>query len=60
MVYRSLLHRLDPERVLVLAIPQDALESVFEDALGEVLIEDSVLRLFSFDPEREEIVEWLP
>jgi hypothetical protein len=60
MVYRSLLRRLDPERSLVLAVPQETLETVFEDALGEVLLEDSVLRLFSFDSKREEIVEWLP
>jgi hypothetical protein len=60
VVYRSLLRRLDPERVLVLAVPQEALESIFEDELGEVLLEDSVLRVFSFDPENEEIVQWLP
>lgn len=60
MVYRSLLRRLDPERILVLAVPQEALETVFEDALGEILLEDSILRVFSFDSEREEIVEWLP
>lgn len=60
MVYRSLLRRLDPERSLVLAVPQEALETVFEDALGEILLEDSILRVFSFDSEREEIVEWLP
>lgn len=60
MLYRALLRRSDPERILVLAIPQEALESVFEDALGEVLLEDSVLRLLSFDSEQEEIVQWLP
>jgi hypothetical protein len=58
VVYRSLLKRTDPERSLVLAIPQEALEEVFDDALGEILLEDSVLKMFSFDPIREEIVEW--
>ncbi len=58
VVYRSLLKRTDPERSLILAIPQEALEAVFDDALGEILLEDSVLKMFSFDPIREEIVEW--
>jgi hypothetical protein len=33
---------------------------VFTDALGEILIDDQVLRVVTFDPTKQEIVRWIP
>lgn len=52
--------RSDSDRVLYLALPETARRNVFEKEAGQVMLEDGVVRLFSFDPEREAIVQWMP
>ncbi|MDQ2686416.1 MAG: fatty-acid oxidation protein subunit alpha [Armatimonadota bacterium] len=60
VLYARLLARQDAERTLYLAIPERARRSVFEEEAGQVLLEDGIVRLFSFDPELEVIVQWTP
>ena len=60
VLYAHLLRRSDPERVLYLALPETARRSVFEEEAGQVMLEDGVVRLFSFDPAQEVIVQWTP
>lgn len=60
MLYAHLLMRSDPSRVLYLAVPELARRNVFEEEAGQVMLEDGVVRLFSFDPEQERIVQWMP
>jgi hypothetical protein len=59
LLYRSLLERRDPGRVLYLAIPRDAFQGVFSSTLGLVAREDYRLSLAVFDPAKEEFIEWL-
>ena len=35
-------------------------KTLFEEEAGQTLIEDGVIRLFSFDYEQEVIVKWIP
>ena len=35
-------------------------KSVFEEEAGQVLIEDRIIRLLTFDVNREEIIKWIP
>jgi hypothetical protein len=60
VLYDHLLTRYDPERVLYLAVPEAVRVSIFEEEAGAVLIEDRVLRLFTFSPNQEVIVQWIP
>ena len=60
VLYERLLSRYDPTRKLYLAVPDAIRKSVFEEEAGIVLLEDQILRLFTFSPEQEEIVTWLP
>jgi hypothetical protein len=60
VLYAHLLKRSDPERVLYLALPEIARRNVFEEEAGQVMLEDGVVRLFSFDPDQEVIVQWTP
>jgi hypothetical protein len=57
-VYDTLLHELDPERRLFLAVP----EAVFKTTLGEpvarLVIERKGIALMTFDAEQEVIVGW--
>ena len=58
VVYERVLRRLEPERVLFLAVSLAIYENVFQEAVGALMLEDHVTRLMVFDPETEAIVEW--
>jgi hypothetical protein len=59
MLYEELLKRLDPERVLYLAVTEEVYQNTFVDALGELFLESQRLRLLVFDPEKEALVSWI-
>ena len=48
-VYEHLLNRYEPERKMYLAVPENVRESVFEEEAGQVLIEEKIIRLFTFN-----------
>lgn len=60
VLYERLLTRYEPERKLYLAVPEDVRKSVFEEEAGLVLIEDKIIRLFTFDFNQEEVIQWIP
>ncbi len=60
VLYEHLLIRYEPERKLYLAVPEDVRESIFEEEAGQVLIEDKILRILTFDTTKEEVVKWIP
>ncbi len=56
--YRALLRQYEPARSLILALPHSAYLFVRESAMAQILVEAENIRLVSFDPEAEEIMEW--
>jgi XisH protein len=60
VLYEHLLTRYEPERKLYLAVPENVRQSVFEEEAGHILIEDKIIRLFTFDIAQQEIVQWIP
>lgn len=60
VLYEHLLTRYDPNRILYLAVPEEVRASVFEAEAGTVLIEDNIIRLFTFNPTQEAIIAWIP
>ncbi len=59
VLYRIFLRRLEPDRELYLAVPQDVVEDVFSEPYGQGFIQDEQGKLFGFDVESEEVTEWL-
>lgn len=59
LLYRSLLVRKDPDRIIFLAIPVTAYVLIFRAPLGEVVIQDFALKLLVFDALQEVIVQWI-
>lgn len=59
LLYHSILRRNEPDRVLFLAIPDDA-ATLFDDPLGLLVLEDFELQVIVFDPIQEEVVRWIP
>ena len=60
VLYRSILARQEPNRRLLLAVPEFAWHDVFEDAMGPILFEDNLVCGFVFDVESQEIIRWMP
>jgi len=60
VLYAHLLMRYYPEYKLFLAVTENVCKTVFEEEAGQTLIEDGIIRLFSFDPTQEVIVRWIP
>ncbi len=60
VLYDRLLKRYAVDRKLYLAVTEEIRKSVFEEEAGQVLLEDKILRLVTFDPKQEIIVQWIP
>ena len=60
ILYHDIMARTEPNRVLYLAIRAAVFESIFEEPIGRILLENQRLRLVVFDPEAEVIVKWIP
>ena len=60
MLYRFLLARQEPERMLFLAFPRSAYNNILnEPAEGRDFIATQGLKLMVFDPNREVIIQWI-
>jgi hypothetical protein len=60
IVYHDVLSRLEPERVLYLAIREAVFEGLFQEPIGKILLENERIRLVVFNPKTEEVVRWIP
>jgi hypothetical protein len=59
-VYRSVMARTEPDRTLHLAVHKEVFADVFEEPLGQLLIEDYQVPFIVFDLQAEVIVRWIP
>lgn len=60
LIYHDLLDRLHPERHLYLAVTEATYQNVFDDPLGQLLLQNRRLQLLVFDPHEEVIRLWTP
>ncbi len=60
VLYRSVLARKESDRTLFLAVPDDVLRDVFDEPLGELIVNDYSLRIVGFEPQGEVITRWIP
>ena len=59
-VYHDVLSRAEPERALFLAVNEEVYNNLFEEPIGELLLENQRIRLIVFDPQTEVIRQWIP
>jgi hypothetical protein len=59
VLYQNILSRIDPERTLYLAIRDASFIKLFEQEVGQILLENQVLKLFTFNPDQEVITRWI-
>ena len=58
-VYRSLLKRIEPQRRLYLAIPDDVYQDFFSLEPIQEIVSDQLISLIVFNPEIEVINQWI-
>lgn len=56
--YKKALEKLDPERILYLAIPQDVYYSFFTDTFVQEIIDSLPMKLLVFTRDKQEIALW--
>ena len=59
ILYHDIMAHIEPERVLYLAVPLAVFEELFEEPIGQVLLDNNRIRLMVFDPIAEVIVKWI-
>ncbi|MBI2876169.1 MAG: XisH family protein [Candidatus Tectomicrobia bacterium] len=58
-IYRTFLKLVNPDRELYLAIAQDVYQDFFRRPAIEEIILDQQIHLLIFDPNTEEVVQWI-
>jgi hypothetical protein len=60
VVYHDVMAKLEPQRQLYLAVDQATFADLFTEPIGQLLLENSRVRLLVFDRLTEVICQWLP
>ena len=58
-IYRAIMRKSDPERILYLAVPEHLHDEMLADQFGQAVIADMDLRVLVFDAKTERIVQWI-
>ena len=58
-VYRTFLKQVDPQRQLYLAIAEDVYQDFFLRPAIQEVVTDHQIHLLIFNPEKEEILQWI-
>jgi XisH protein len=59
ILYQNVLSRIEPDRILYLAIRDASFMKLFEQEVGQILLENKVLKLLTFNPDQEIITRWI-
>ncbi|BAZ13917.1 fdxN element excision controlling factor protein [Calothrix sp. NIES-4071] len=59
VLYSSILEEQQPERLVYLAVPQIIFRDFFSEPICQLLMRRTVVRLIVFEPEKEEITQWI-
>ena len=59
-IYGTVLAEVQPDRILYLAVPQRAFESIFSERFGQLILERRQLRLIVFEEQVGRIIQWQP
>ena len=60
ILYLDVLAKVEPDRELFLAVNENVYYDLFEEPIGQLLINNGRLRLIVIDPQLEVIQRWIP
>lgn len=59
VLYHDILVKLQPDRILYLAVRDTTFEDIFAEPIGQVLLENKRVKLIVFNANTEEITQWI-
>jgi XisH protein len=59
ILYRDGLKRSGCDRTLYLAITEQVYLDFFQEEIAQMVVENNQLKLIIFDPEKEEVIQWI-
>jgi len=59
-LYRNILAKIEPDRVLYMAIPSYIYDGIFNEPIGQLMTECEQLQLLVFEDEQERVIVWKP
>ncbi len=60
VMYRSVIRKIEPERILYLAVRDSVFTALFEEPIGKLLRESENIYLLVFNYDSERIMQWIP
>lgn len=60
ILYNDILAALSSDKVLYLAITHKAFTEIFQEPIGNILLQNQRVRLIVFEAQKEEILQWIP
>ncbi len=60
IVYHDVLNKIDPERVLYLAVDEKHYDGILSEPIGKLMLENHRFNLVVFNKSEEIIVQWIP
>lgn len=60
LLYADVLGQTEPQRALYLAIRKAVYYDLFEEPIGQMLLQHHHIRILVFDQHHEEVVQWIP
>ena len=60
VVYQQIINKNEPDYQLYLAVTTKAFNNIFEVEIGQLLLENQIVRLIVFNPFDEVITKWIP
>lgn len=58
-IYRTVLARSQPDRLLYLAVPRYTFETILAERFGQLIVSELHLRLLVFDDQQERVIRWI-
>jgi hypothetical protein len=59
ILYVKILSKLEPDRLLYLAVDQEIYINFFAEEVVQILLEDDLIKLIVFDSTQEVIIQWI-
>jgi hypothetical protein len=59
-LYHDVMVHTEPDRILYLAVRHETWQEVFEEPIGQLVLDNKRLRLVTFDEQKEVILQWIP
>jgi hypothetical protein len=60
VIYQQVINKNEPDYILYLAVTTKAFNNIFEVEIGQLLLDNQIVRLIVFNPFLEEITKWIP